>query len=83
MSPTQGPDPNTADETRPDASAPSEPSETVDAGRRPPPRPEETLRALFASGRSQVGILGALRARDVSRPRAEHIAAAERRDRQG
>jgi hypothetical protein len=37
----------------------------------------ESVRGLTGAGPSQVGPVGAMRARDVSRPRAEHVAAAE------
>jgi hypothetical protein len=37
----------------------------------------ETLRGLTAAGPSQVGTIKAMRARDVSRPTDEDIAAAE------
>jgi len=38
---------------------------------------ERGLRDLVGAGRSQVGVGGALRARDVNRPTAEDLAAAE------
>jgi hypothetical protein len=52
----------------------------------PPVRPvaraerdaERGLRGLVGSGPSQVGVDGAMRARDASRPTAEDLAAAER-----
>jgi len=37
----------------------------------------ESVRGLTGAGPSQVGPGGAMRARDVSRPRPEHLAAAE------
>ncbi|HEV7207806.1 MAG TPA: hypothetical protein VGN54_03600 [Mycobacteriales bacterium] len=43
---------------------------------RDPDRPDAGLRALVGAGPSQVGINGALRARDVSRPTPEDEAAA-------
>lgn len=43
----------------------------------------ESVRGLTGAGPSQVGPGGAMRARDVSRPRAEHIAAAEGADAAG
>ena len=39
---------------------------------------ERTLRGIVGAGASQVGIVGAMRARDAARPTAEDIAAAER-----
>jgi hypothetical protein len=39
---------------------------------------ERGLRGLVAAGPSQVGVIGAMRARDASRPRPEDIEAAER-----
>lgn len=54
----------------------------------PPPEPakptraerdiERGLRGLVGAGPSQVGVVGAMRARDASRPTAEDLAAAER-----
>jgi hypothetical protein len=46
------------------------------AGRGPRPEPGEGLAALTGSGSSIVGVDGALRARDVSRPSAADLAAA-------
>jgi hypothetical protein len=51
----------------------------------PPPAPpplesgedERALRSLIGPGRSRVGVVGAMRARDVSRPSAEEYAAAD------
>jgi hypothetical protein len=50
----------------------------------PPPAPpplesgedERALRSLIGPGRSRVGVVGAMRARDVSRPSPEDCAAA-------
>jgi hypothetical protein len=39
---------------------------------------ERGLRGLVGAGPSQVGVSGALRARDAARPRPEDLAAAER-----
>jgi hypothetical protein len=39
---------------------------------------ESTLRDLVGSGPSQLGVSGALRARDVDRPTEDDLAAAER-----
>src|SRR5207248_7880061 len=39
---------------------------------------ERGLRGLVAAGPSQVGVIGAMRARDASRPRPEDLEAAER-----
>jgi hypothetical protein len=41
-------------------------------------RTDRGLRELVGPGRSQVGVSGALRARDVNRPSADDLAAAER-----
>jgi hypothetical protein len=42
---------------------------------------EDSVRGLTGAGRSRVGVSGALRARDVSRPsRADELAAARRLD---
>jgi hypothetical protein len=51
------------------------------ARKRRAPRPggtERGLRDLVGAGRSQLGVSGALRARDVNRPDDEDLAAAER-----
>ena len=52
-------------------------------GRRPGAEPrrndaERSLRGIVGAGSSQVGVVGAMRARDAARPTAEDIAAAER-----
>jgi hypothetical protein len=39
---------------------------------------ERSLRGIVGAGASQVGVVGAMRARDAARPTAEDIAAAER-----
>ena len=39
---------------------------------------ERSLRGIVGAGSSQVGVVGAMRARDAARPTAEDIAAAER-----
>jgi len=39
---------------------------------------EHSLRDLVGAGKSRVGVSGALRARDLNRPTAEDLAAAER-----
>jgi len=46
------------------------------------PRADEgaSLRGLTGRGPSQVGVSGAMRARDVSRPKATHISEAEALD---
>jgi hypothetical protein len=44
----------------------------------PPDPAERGLRGLVAAGPSQVGVTGAMRARDAARPRPEDIEAAER-----
>jgi hypothetical protein len=60
---------------------PRPPSPPVRAQRRDPDRGdrvERGLRGLVGSGPSQVGVSGAMRARDASRPTEEDLAAAER-----
>lgn len=42
---------------------------------------EESLRGIAGTGSSRVGVQGALRARDVSRPDPAQLAVAERADR--
>jgi hypothetical protein len=39
---------------------------------------ERSLRGIVGAGSSQVGVVGAMRARDAARPSAEDLAAAER-----
>jgi hypothetical protein len=39
---------------------------------------ERSLRGIVGAGSSQVGVVGAMRARDAARPTAEDLAAAER-----
>jgi hypothetical protein len=59
---------------------PPEPEPVPKPQRRRAPREaggERGLRDLVGAGRSQVGVSGALRARDVNRPTAEDLAAAE------
>ena len=55
---------------------PATPPEKVRPTRRPDL--ERGLRGIVGSGPSQVGVLGAMRARDAARPTAEDLAAAER-----
>jgi hypothetical protein len=47
-------------------------------GRRPGAGDDASIAALTGGGPSQLGIGGSMRARDVSRPRADDVAAAER-----
>lgn len=91
---TRGPGaPATADASAPLADQPAAP-EPVPAPPKPLPAeasgklkrrkpqrdagPERGLRDLVGAGRSQVGVSGALRARDVNRPAEEDLAEAER-----
>ena len=64
-------------------------AETAAAGEAPDPAPrrksrsrrtdaERSLRGIVGAGSSQVGVVGAMRARDAARPTAEDLAAAER-----
>ncbi len=48
------------------------------AARQRPTEPDRGLRGLVGAGPSQVGPLGAMRARDAARPRPEDLEAAER-----
>jgi hypothetical protein len=72
----------------PDTGEPGDSGEPAEAGgpggagkgkARPARRPdlERGLRGIVGSGPSQVGVLGAMRARDAARPTAEDLAAAE------
>lgn len=54
----------------------TETAEPDPASARRRPEPGDTLAALTGSGSSVVGVEGALRARDVSRPTAADLAAA-------
>jgi hypothetical protein len=58
----------------------TETGEPTRAAPRPTRRPdaERGLRGIVGSGPSQVGVVGAMRARDAARPTAEDLAAAER-----
>ncbi|HEX2903807.1 MAG TPA: hypothetical protein VHO01_10175 [Jatrophihabitans sp.] len=71
-----------ADESRPGAEAGNEPDsrqpETGGRGRHQRKSDDRAWRELVGSGPSQVGVSGALRARDVARPGAAELAAAER-----
>jgi len=60
--------------------SPREPAEEPPARRRAAPRDsnERGLRDLAGSGRSMLGVDGALRARDVNRPTEDDLAEAER-----
>lgn len=64
----------------PQPAAPSGGERTGERGRRRPDaaREERALRDLVGGGRSQVGVSGALRARDVNRPTDDDLAQAER-----
>jgi hypothetical protein len=57
-----------------------EPGQAPGGKARPARRPdiERGLRGIVGAGPSQVGVLGAMRARDAARPTAEDLAAAER-----
>jgi hypothetical protein len=77
------------DRTAPAVEAPPEPvvetpaEEPTAAAPRRSARPrrtdaERSLRGIVGAGSSQVGVTGAMRARDAARPTAEDIAAAER-----
>jgi len=78
----------TAAEATTETAAESE-AETAAAGDAPEPAPrrrsrsrrtdaERSLRGIVGAGSSQVGVVGAMRARDAARPTAEDLAAAER-----
>jgi hypothetical protein len=78
----------TASESEAETAAESE-AETAAAGDAPEPAPrrksrsrrtdaERSLRGIVGAGSSQVGVVGAMRARDAARPTAEDLAAAER-----
>jgi hypothetical protein len=62
------------------AGAAGEGGEPARARPRPARRPdvERGLRGIVGPGPSQVGVLGAMRARDAAKPTAEDLAAAER-----
>ena len=77
------------DRTAPAVEAPPEPEVESAAEEVPAPAPgrkararrndaERSLRGIVGAGSSQVGVVGAMRARDAARPTAEDIAAAER-----
>ena len=77
------------DRTAPAVEAPPEPVVESAADEVPAPAPgrkartrrndaERSLRGIVGAGSSQVGVVGAMRARDAARPTAEDIAAAER-----
>jgi hypothetical protein len=66
-----------ADHAAADQSGRAEDGEPVPGSRRRDPA-ERGLRGLVAAGPSQVGVIGAMRARDAARPRPEDLAAAER-----
>ena len=78
----------TAAESEAETAAESE-AETAAAGDAPEPAPrrksrsrrtdaDRSLRGIVGAGSSQVGVVGAMRARDAARPTAEDLAAAER-----
>jgi len=72
--PEASPPPAAATSTPPAA----EPVERAAPSRRRRPQPgERGLRDLVGAGHSQLGVSGALRARDVNRPTDEDLAAAE------
>jgi hypothetical protein len=60
--------------------AAEEPAEPAARGKARPRRTdaERNLRGIVGAGSSQVGVVGAMRARDAARPTADDIAAAER-----
>jgi hypothetical protein len=69
-----------AADTSPPAAAASTPTSAEGAApprRRRPQSAERGLRDLVGAGHSQLGVSGALRARDVSRPTDEDLAAAD------
>ena len=79
---------HTAAEATTETAAESE-AETAAAGEAPDPAPrrksrsrrtdaDRSLRGIVGAGSSQVGVVGAMRARDAARPTAEDLAAAER-----
>lgn len=63
----------------PPGAAPPVPPPAPQRGRPNPPREtgERGLRDLVGAGRSQLGVEGALRGRDVNRPTADDLAEAE------
>jgi hypothetical protein len=70
----------TAEPDAPAPQAPVEPAAEVPAPRRRANRDggERGLRDLVGAGRSQLGVSGALRGRDVNRPTDEDLSDAER-----
>ena len=86
--PQPRPRPGQQRKARPETAAESE-AETAAAGDAPESAPrrksrsrrtdaERSLRGIVGAGSSQVGVVGAMRARDAARPTAEDLAAAER-----
>jgi predicted flap endonuclease-1-like 5' DNA nuclease len=70
--------PSTSTSTPTTAPAAAEPVERAAPPRRRRPQPAERgLRDLVGAGHSQLGVSGALRARDVNRPTDADLAAAE------
>lgn len=81
----QGAPPGAAPEIAAPAPTPTAPKAVEPAPAKPRKRRpsrdaavERGLRDIVGAGRSQVGVSGALRARDVNRPTAEDLAEAER-----
>jgi hypothetical protein len=76
--PDTSPPAATAPFTSTPTSTPAEPVERAAPPRRRRPQPAERgLRDLVGAGHSQLGVSGALRARDVNRPTDEDLATAE------
>jgi hypothetical protein len=78
--PTAAPDAPRPAAPAPVEAAPPEPAPVKQGQRRRGNREsgERGLRDIVGAGRSQVGVSGALRARDVNRPTADDLAEAER-----
>lgn len=77
----EGPPPPVPTEPAADTKAEPAPPATKAARRRRPARDtgtERGLRDLVGAGRSELGVDGALRGRDVNRPTEQDLAAAER-----
>lgn len=75
--PVPGPDAAPGAVPAHDAPTTSEPPRAPKRSRPPRESPERGLRDLVGAGKSQLGVSGALRGRDVNRPSDEDIAEAE------
>jgi hypothetical protein len=75
------------DRAAPAPAEPAEPAAEIVVEEEPAPKrkprsrrtdAERSLRGIVGAGSSQVGVVGAMRARDAAKPTAEDLAAAER-----